>query len=370
MDTLKLWNWQQTDWPHFRYDPGRLERLEADFLRLAGVFSGSIRHVNDAEKERLTVEIIGEEALNTSDIEGEILNRDSLQSSIRRNFGLATDHRKVPPAEQGVSEMLVALYRQFAAPLNHDTLFGWHTSLMNGRRDVMNVGGYRTGVHPMQVVSGAIHDPKIHFEAPPSARVQAEMDGFLDWISQTGPEGKGRLPLLTRAGIAHLWFVSIHPFEDGNGRIGRSIAEKVLSEGLGYPALIALSLTINRKRKTYYDFLEQSNKHNEITAWLVYFAETVIQALAHSQALVEFLIAKTKFYDRFRDMLNERQSKVIERMFREGVDGFKGGLSAENYLRITGTSRATATRDLQDLVDKTVMLRTGALKGTRYQLNL
>jgi Fic family protein len=194
------------------------------------------------------------------------------------------------------------------------------------------------------------------------------MERFMQWFNRTSPGGEAPLPILTRAGIAHLYFVSIHPFEDGNGRIGRAISEKAISEGLGHAPLIALSLSINRGRKTYYELLERSNKGNEITDWLVYFAQTVLDAQAHSQELVEFLIAKTKFYDRLRGQLNARQDKAIARMMREGSGGFKGGLSAENYIRLTGTSRATATRDLQDLVQKQALLRTGTLKGTRYHL--
>jgi Fic family protein len=364
------WNWQQADWPVFRYDHRKLDALEAEFLRQSGMFSGSIRHITDGDKEQITVELISEEALNTSEIEGEILNRDSLQSSIRRNFGLATDNRKIPPAEQGIAQMMVELYREFDAPMGDALLFRWHESLMNGRRDLANIGSYRTGSNPMQVVSGPLYEPEVHFEAPPSSAVPAEMKRFMKWFASTSPTGKTPLPILTRAGIAHLYFVTIHPFEDGNGRIGRAIAEKVISEGLGHAALIALSLTINRGRKTYYELLERSNKGNEITDWLVYFARTILDAQAHSQELVEFLIAKTKFYDRLRGQLNERQAKVIARMFREGPSGFKGGLSAENYIRITSTSRATATRDLQDLVDKQALVRTGTLKSTRYHLCL
>jgi Fic family protein len=176
------------------------------------------------------------------------------------------------------------------------------------------------------------------------------------------------LPILTRAGFCHLYFVSIHPFEDGNGRIGRALAEKCIAEGLGYPILLSLSATIHRGRKSYYDMLERSNKHNEITDWLVYFAETILASLAESQSLVEFLVEKTRMFDRLRGHLNERQEKVILRMTREGPKGFQGGLSAENYLAITGTSRATATRDLQDLVEKGALISSGRLKGTRYRL--
>lgn len=370
MEERTHWIWEQPDWPCFRYDQGELTSLEARFLHQSGVFSGSIRHIGESDKEQLMIELISEEAFHTSEIEGEVLNRESLQSSLRQNFGLATDHRRIPPAEQGIARMMFEIYRDFAAPLNDALLFRWHEALMNGRRDLKRMGRYRTGDDPMQVVSGPLHEPKIHFEAPPSSAVSAEMRRFLKWFGGSRPDGKTSLPILTRAGIAHLYFVIIHPFEDGNGRIARAVAEKTIAEGLGHPALVALSRTINRGRRTYYDLLEQNNKGTEITPWLVYFAETVLSAQAYAQELIEFLIAKTKFFDRLRGCLNERQEKVATRMFREGPDGFTGGLSADNYIRITGTSRATATRDLQDLVDKGALTRTGQLKGTRYHLRL
>src|SRR5580704_845852 len=156
------WNWQQDDWPQFRYDSTKLDALEAEFLRQSGVFIGAVKHVTDDDRLHFTIELISDEALNTSEIEGEILNRDSLQSSIRRNFGLATDNRKIPPAEQGIAQMMVELYRKFDAPLTHDLLFHWHEMLMNGRRDVKEVGRYRTDESPMQVVSGPLHAPKVH----------------------------------------------------------------------------------------------------------------------------------------------------------------------------------------------------------------
>jgi Fic family protein len=196
------------------------------------------------------------------------------------------------------------------------------------------------------------------------------MKRFVQWFARTAPTGKSPLPILTRTGIAHLYFVCVHPFEDGNGRIGRAIAEKAISEGLGQATLLALSQTINRGRKTYYEMLEGSNKDNEITDWLLYFARTIIDAQTQAQSLVDFIIAKTKFYDRLRGQFNERQDKAIGRMMREGPDGFKGGLSAEKYISITGASRATATRDLQDLVEKKALTQTGSFKSTRYHLRI
>ena len=364
------WNWQQPDWPNFRWNGGALAALEASFLQQSGVLIGSIKHLGDDDRATITIDIMASEALKTSEIEGELLNRDSVQSSLRRLFGLETDHRRVPPAERGIAEMMMALYRDAAQPLTEQTLYDWHRMVVHDRTDIHAIGRYREHDEPMQVVSGALHKPKVHFEAPPSSDMADEMAGFLAWFADTAPSGKRPLAALTRAGIAHLYFVSIHPFEDGNGRIARANAEKALAQAIGQPSLIALSQIIQRKRSAYYDALEAANKHNEITPWLTYFAQTVIDAQAYSLAQIDFMLAKTKFYDRLRDQLNERQARVIARIFREGLDGFKGGLSAANYITIADTSRATATRDLQELVAMGALTQSGALKSTRYHLNV
>ncbi|MEE4329604.1 MAG: Fic family protein [Wenzhouxiangella sp.] len=363
-------NWQQQDWPHFRWDDAALTEFEAQHLRQSGILLGASRHVSENDRTRLIVELITDEAVKTSQIEGELLDRESVQSSILRNFGLTSDHRRVQPAERGIADMLTDVYKTYHQPLTHETLFRWHEMLTNGRHDLTDIGRYRTHSDPMQIVSGRLDKPKVHFEAPPSESVSAEMDVFMAWWADTSPKGRSPLPSLTRAGVAHLFFVCVHPFEDGNGRIGRALAEKSLAEYHGSPTLIALSKTIERARKEYYKALERNNKGLDITEWLVYFARTFLEAQATSQELVDFLIAKTKLYDRLHGRINERQRKVLKRMFREGLDGFKGGLSADNYMGITGASRATATRDLVDLVEKGALTKTGKLKGTRYWLNL
>jgi Fic family protein len=230
------------------------------------------------------------------------------------------------------------------------------------------IGGYRARAAPMQVVSSRLHDPEVYFEAPPSSDIKPEMDAFVTWFNESRHGGKRALPALTRAGIAHLYFVSIHPFEDGNGRIGRALAEKSLAQNLGHPSLIALAYTIERARKAYYNALQRNNKDTGFTDWLVYFGATIVQAQRNTIRRVDFYVAKARLYERLQGKLNERQEKVLARMFREGIDGFKGGLSAENYITITRTSRATATRDLQDLVAKGALTRTGELRHTRYHL--
>lgn len=364
------WNWEQADWPNFRYEAEALGALESRFLRQTGELCGAVKHLSHDDKQTLTVTLISDEALKTSEIEGEFLNRDSLQASIRRQFGLQTDHRRIPPAEQGLAEMMVNLYETFNDPLSHETLFDWHTALTRGRRDLAELGGYRKQADPMQVISGPIHAPVIHFEAPPSCRLTSEMDRFVIWFNASGPTGSRPLSALTRAGIAQLYFVSIHPFEDGNGRLGRALSEKALAQGVGQPTLIALSQTIERDNKAYYAALATANHDNEITSWLRYFAQTVLEAQACSVNRIEFLIEKAKFHERFRGAFNARQEKVIARLFEEGPNGFTGGLSASKYIRIAATSHATATRDLTDLVEKQALKKTGQLKGTRYTLNI
>lgn len=365
-----IWNWQQKDWPGFCWEKDALEGCEAQFLRGSGVFIGTAKHLNPEDGKLLIVDMITSEAIKTSEIEGEYLNRDSVQSSILRSFGLDTDKHRIDPAEQGIADMMTDLYQNYSEPLSHNTLYNWHKMLTRGRRDLKDIGRYRTHAEPMQVVSDRLDKPVIHFEALPSKMMKREMDAFMSWFAKTAPGGKGSLPPLTRAGIAHLYFVCIHPFEDGNGRIGRAIAEKSLSGCLGEPTLIALSQTIEKKRKAYYNALENNNKGNEITDWLIYFAGTILDAQDYSLDRIDFLIEKTKLFDRARGKLNERQKKAIERMFREGLEGFKGGLSAENYISITGTPRATATRDLHDLAQKNILLKIGQLKSTRYHLNI
>ncbi len=274
------------------------------------------------------------------------------------------------PAESGIAEMMIDLYHHYDDPLTHQALYAWHDMLMNGRRDLQDIGYYRTHNEPMQIVSGSYHKQIIHFEAPPSKDIITEMEGFISWFNQSAPKGKTPLSPLIRSGIAHLYFVSIHPFEEGNGRIGRALIEKVLAQQLKQPTLIGISQVINDKKKLYYQALENQNKHNELSTWLDYFAEMVLEAQQYTIDQIEFIIKKTKFFDQFKEQMNERQHKVIIRIMREGLKGFEGGLSAKNYTVIANTSASTATRDLNDLVKKKILIQTGSRKSTRYWLSI
>jgi len=367
--TLKTWNWQQDDWPHFSYDKKKLEPLGNEYTKESGISIGVLRHLSKEDLDEFRIEIICNEALKTSEIEGEFLDRDSLQSSICKEFGVGEKylHGNIRPEEAGIAMMMKDLYTDFNSPLTKETLLVWHDKLLNGRTDLER-GKYRTSEDDMRVVTGRIDKPKIHFIAPPASKIPKEMDQFISWFNRTAPRGKAPLPPLIRAGITHLYFVTIHPFEDGNGRIGRALTEKALSQSLGKPTLIALSSTISDKKKDYYKILELQNKNNQITPWLYSFGKTIIEAQKQTIRLVDFVIAKAKFFNVYETLLNPRQKKAILRIFREGPKGFSGGFSAKNYMSIVKIPSATATRDLRDLVDKGIFTKTGKLKSTRYVL--
>lgn len=364
------WNWQQNNWPNFSWDQSQLIAFEHSFLQSAGIKIGVSKHLPDIDRRNLSIELLSYDAVDSSAIEGEHLDRWSVQSSIQRQLGLATDRRRSTPAEAGIAAMMVDLYSNLEAPLTEQVVLDWHRLLMNGRTDIVDVGRYRTDTEPMQIVSGAIYAPKVHYEAPPSSRVPAEMTQFIDWFSRTGPEGSHPLPAVTRAGIAHLWFECIHPFEDGNGRIGRAIAEKALAQGLALPVITGMAGTLLKYRKEYYTQLEGASRTLEVSNWMTWFAEKAVQAQERTLAQIDFLLAKTKIFDRLRGKLNHRQEKVLLRMFAEGPEGFKGGLSAANYIAITGAPTATVTRDLAALVQLDALTRTGDRKSTRYHLRL
>ncbi len=364
------WNWQKEDWPNFTYDKDVLEHYEQIFLLNSGKLLGIAKHFDDAEQQSILIELISEEALKTSEIEGEFLNRDSLQSSIKKHFGLIKLQNKNYPAENGIAEMMINLFHTSLDDLTNNNLFLWHKLLMNGRSDLDSIGKYRTHKESMIVISDAPHKPNIYFEAPSSKVIPAEMQGFINWFNITRPNNSSSLPALIRAGICHLYFECIHPFEDGNGRIGRALIEKSLSQSLNAPTLISLSLTINNQKKTYYKALEDNNKQLNITPWLLYFSELIIKAQENSLKQIEFIIIKTKFFDKHKSELNIRQSKVIARMFQEGPNGFIGGLSAQNYMAISKASPSTATRDLGDLIKKSILYKIGEKKSTRYYLNI
>lgn len=362
------YNWQKKGWPNFTYELEELTELEKEYAHLLPEAQGILRFIPLEVKYKHFVEVMCAEAMDTSEIEGELLQRESVKSSLRRNFGIQASDKPIPLREKGITELLSDLYLSYDEPVNEELLFNWNKLVLMGRYDLGDIGKWRTHLDPMQIVSGSYNYPVVHFEAPPSKNVPAEMALFFKWYKESKHSLKF-MPLV-RAGIAHLYFVCIHPFEDGNGRIARALTMKTLFEHAKRPLYFALSKSINDQKKFYYKSLESNNRELDITDWLVYFSKRVIDAVNYSNRLVEFTMHKTIFFDKNRGLLNDRQEKVVHRIFKEGLEGFKGGLSAENYISITKTSRATATRDLQDLVKKEIFLKSGKLKGVRYELNL
>lgn len=366
-----LYNWQQKDWPNFTYTLLGIEDFLFHFAERTGHVSGLLKTLSEETQLETVINLMVAEAVKTSEIEGEFISRKDVLSSIKKNLGLV----KTPVAVKdkraaGVSKLMIDIRNTFKEPLTDKKIFEWHRMLLESNNEIV-VGGWRKHKEPMQVISGAIGKQKVHFEAPPSAKVPGEMKQFIRWFNDTAPGEKKEIkkaPL--RAAITHLYFESIHPFEDGNGRIGRAVAEKALSQSIGRPVMLSLSKTIERDKKSYYNALQRASLSNEITNWVNYFVKIVVDAQVQAEEEIEFTLRKAKFFDQFKDLLNERQFIVIKRMLEEGVQGFEGGMNARKYVSLTKTSKATATRDLQFLLEKKILVVSGGGRSTGYQVNI
>ena len=353
----------------FKYDVSQTQDILFTFAEKSGHVSGVLKSLPDSTRTEAIIGLMVSEAVKTSEIEGEYLSRSAVMSSIRHNLGLSTDKEQIADQyARGAADLMVDVRNTYSLPLSEKKLFEWHKMILSGPRQVA-VGAWRTHEDPMQIISGPVGKWKVHFEAPPSEKVPGEMVRFINWFNKTTPGEKEEIknPIL-RSAIAHLYFESIHPFEDGNGRIGRAISEKALSQGLGRPVLLSLSEAIEADRKTYYKTLKSAQRSNEITAWIVYFSNTVLEAQSKAEESIDIILKKTKFFDQFKERLNKRQMKVIRRMLDEGHKGFEGDMSAKKYIAITRTSKATATRDLQYLSGIGALRQTGGGRSIRYHL--
>lgn len=360
------WNWELPNWPNFGFDSKKIATQEKQFLLRAGESGAFLTNINSEDKKQFIVEILSMEGAESSKIEGEILNRESLQSSIKQHFGLKDSKKKGPSKELGMAKLLCDVYETFSAPLTHEMLHRWHSMLFHDPTENIECGTYRSHKEPMQIVSNRYDLQKIFFEAPPSSQIYFEMTKFIDWFNSTELSDS----VLTKASVAHVYFESIHPFEDGNGRIGRALVEKLLSQNIGKPLLLAISKTLEEKKQKYYAALGKCNQTLEIQPWVDFFSDCVLKAQQESIHMIVFLIEKSKLLLKLKNQLNTRQEKVLLRMFKEGLDGFTGGLSAENYIKITKTSRASATRDLSELVQMGALIKTGQFRYSRYWLNV
>ena len=368
------WIWQQPDWPDFRYDNRALKDREVKFRlnseRLAGCFDA----LPIASQEDAMIDLMLSEAIKTSAIEGEDLDRESVRSSLLSLIASDTLPDNSDQKAAGAASLLVDVRKNWQAFLTHDLLGKWQSMAVPEQRYTSILrGAYRNDPSPMQIVSGPCGREKVHYEAPPATHVPDEMARFLDWYNQASPSNRNKkLPGIVRAGIAHLWFEVVHPFDDGNGRVGRAIADHALSQSLGYPTTACLATAIEGDKKTYYLQLEKASRENlDINTWLDYFAERVIKAQEIAREEVGFVLVKTRFYEAYGDELNDRQARMVSRVFAEGRRGFEGGITTRKYEVITKCPNRTASRDLSDLVAKKAIIPLpGGGRTTRYELNV
>jgi Fic family protein len=290
------YNWQHAKWPNFDYEATHFDYHFGQLSEMVGESHGLWQGLATFQREDAIIELLVQEALKTSAIESEMISKPDLISSIRRNLGYPTPSIAIKDqAAQGIAELMVRSRETFADPLTETMLFDWHRMLMRGNLRI-NIGQWRSHIEPMQLVSGAIGREQVHFEAPASTQVPNEMKAFLEWFNGSAPGGPNPIhnPII-RSAIAHLYFESIHPFEDGNGRIGRVIAEKTLSQHFGRPVLMSLSSVIEVNRKNYYSALQAAQSKIEANDWIAYFGAVILAAQRNFHQTVAFSLKKPIF---------------------------------------------------------------------------
>lgn len=365
-----MYNWQYKDWPNFTYSLDGIYAVAISFAEELGLANGLVTGLSEDLKQEAIIEILIAEAIKTSEIEGEYMSRIDMMSSIKQNLGLKNDSKISDKRVNGVATLMTEVRKSNRDDLSIYMILNWHQILMNSLVTI-NAGQWRQGDEPMQVISGAYGREVVHFEAPPSLVVENEMANFVQWFNDDGLTKLDKISAaLVKSSITHLYFESIHPFEDGNGRIGRALAEYALSHTLKAPVLLSISKVIEKDKKQYYTALKSAQRDLDITEWIIYFSKIIFQAQVEAKQLIDFTVKKMKYFDRYKHQLNDRQLKVINRMFDAGVDGFEGGMTANKYTSITKASKATATRDLHYLVEISALEAHGGGRSTRYELVL
>ena len=373
MDRIKKWVWQHEDYPNFTYDHKALDSILSKVTRNTGKLEGIIESLNNKSITSIKIDASTNEILASSEIEGEILSRDSVRSSVRKKldetFDCASDHSTYHT--DGLVDILID------SSLNHniltvERLHGWHNALFpTGYSGMLkiDVAQYRTG--DMSVVSNKGTSEKVHYVAPISDAIHKDMDAFFDYVNNAKENP------YVKSAIAHLWFVLIHPYDDGNGRITRAITNYILSRELGFDhKYFSISSAVKNDLKGYYDVLERSgnlfyNRDLDFTEWVLWHTNMINSAIHISLKSIKTITDKTRFWDRVRDKsLNEKQGKVIKKLLDAGQGGFEGGLTNKKYRAITKTSPATANRHIKDLLDKEIIYEIEGYSGrsTRYDI--
>ncbi|MBZ0098358.1 MAG: Fic family protein [Taibaiella sp.] len=361
---------QLKNWPKFEWDNEKITHLLAHVRHQQGKLLGRMEAIGFKLRAEATLRTLTLEIIKSNEIEGQFLNEEQVRSSIARRLGM--DIAGLVPANrnvEGVVEMMLDATQQFDKPLTDERLFGWHAALFPAGRSGMykiTVGGWRDNKNgPMQVVSGAIGRERVHFEAPQAELLEGEMNRFLDWFNQTI-----KIDPVLKAAIAHLWFVTIHPFDDGNGRIARAIADMQLTRADGNSQrFYSMSAQIEREKNDYYNMLERTQKGSlDITRWIEWFLGCLDRSLTSAEDTLASVLARAHFWERIANVpLNERQHFMLNSL----LDNFFGKLSSSKWAKMAKCSQDTALRDIQDLMDKGILVKEeGGGRSTSYVLNL
>lgn len=360
---------QLSNWPAFIWNDQRLITILGEVRHLQGQLIGKMDGLGFQLSEEASLETLTLEIINSNDIEGEVLSQQEVRSSLARRLGMEINGLIASDQHvDGVVDMVLDAVQKYDQPLTSDRLFGWHASLFpSGRSGMFNilVGEWRDDSKgPMQVVSGAIGKEKIHFEAPAAALLQGEMEKLLYWVNQ-----ENSLDPIIKAGIAHLWFITIHPFSDGNGRIARALTDMLLTRADGISQrFYSMSAQIRKERASYYKILEESQKATlDITAWLEWFLRCLFNAMTSAETILASVLYKHQFWTRHATTaLNDRQIRILNKL----LDGFEGNLTTGKYAKISKCSRDTALRDIQDLEGKKILIKGDAGgRSTNYELD-
>lgn len=364
----KNWIWESAKFPSFIYEQVGLDDLYYKFGQLK-----MLEELLDKEHYRdILLNVMTDDAISTSAIEGEILQRSSVRSSINRilKLGLEDDYSYTRKSDALIEVLLDAKTNDGA--LTKERLLAWHSALFVDGNSVLreiDIGSFRTSTEEMRIVSGAWEREKVHYIAPPSDKVERLMSEFLLWLNKD--DGTN---ILYKAIVSHLYFVLIHPFDDGNGRIARAITDYVLAKAkLANGSFYSISTEIYKQRKAYYAVLDKVcvSTDQDIGLWMKWFVELLEVSIDDTLNKVEVIKIKSKFWDRHKETkLNQRQKKVIQKMLNHLPEKFKGGMRVQKYMNITKTTRITASRDLSDLVEKNLMIRFGSGRGGYYELDL
>jgi Fic family protein len=370
------WIWQQPDWPSFTWHAERLALLMRECVQAQGRLTGMISSVGNSLSAQSELDALLQNIVTSSAIEGEQLNVGSVRSSLARRLGLQL-HEGDPISQrsEGLAQLMLDATQHFAEPLTLERLLDWHEWLFPDQDSSFTAQSIRVGAlrgdDPMQVVSGRLDKPIVHFEAPPRKGLERQLETFLEWFESSRHE-VGLDPLL-RAGIAHFWFVTLHPFDDGNGRLTRALTDLALAQGEAQAIrFYAMSASILEDRSGYYRVLETSQKATlDITHWLEWFLQTLLRSLQQAMVRIESVLGKARFWQAHRESeLSSEQTKVLNRLLDSGERGFEGGISAAQYQAVAKVSKATATRHLAELLEKGCLERLpGGGRSTRYQIH-